>query len=238
MTDTYYRLVHSQHPFARTLRSVYYGVSNFSIPAPRFVFRPVLLAFISLRQLYYFVSRVFFCEPLFKAYCTRHGRNLHTGVFVHFFLGKGRLLIGDDVTVDGKCNFTFAARYNPNPTLSIGDRVKIGHGSSFTVAREITIGNDVLIAPGAEIFDTPGHPTDPALRRSGSPALPADVRPIHIEDNVWIGHEVRIFPGVTVGKGSVIAEGAQVMSSVPPFVIVAGNPARQIAKLKPEEEPT
>jgi acetyltransferase-like isoleucine patch superfamily enzyme len=234
----YHRLVHSTHPAARAARAVYHGIYNFSIPAPRWIFGPLLAVYIGLRQIYYFLVRVFVCEPFFKAYCTEYGRNVHTGVFIHWFLGKGRLIVGNDVIVDGKCTFAFAVRYTDSPTLRIGDHVMIGHGSAFTVGREITIGNHVLIAPGAELFDSPGHPTDPALRRAGSPALPSDVRPILIEDNAWIGHDARIFPGVTVGKGSVVAEGAQVMSNVPPYVIVAGNPARQIARLKTEEEST
>lgn len=233
---TIYRLVHSNHPLARAARATYHGINNFSIPAPRWIFRPLLALFVALRQIYYFLVRVLVCEPFFKAYCYEYGKNVHTGVFIHWFLGKGRLIVGNDVIVDGKCTFAFAVRYVENPTIRIGDRVMIGHGSAFTVGREITIGNHVLIAPGAEIFDTPGHPTDPALRRTGSPALPSDVRPVRIEDDAWIGHDARIFPGVTVGKGSVVAEGAQVMTNVPPYVIVAGNPARQIARLTSEEE--
>jgi acetyltransferase-like isoleucine patch superfamily enzyme/acyl carrier protein len=214
---------------------VYYSINNFSIPAPRWIFLPLLAIFLTLRRIYYFLVRVFICEPFFKAYCTQFGHNVHTGVFIHWFQGRGRLIVGNDVIVDGKCNFTFAVRYSDNPTLRIGDHVKIGHRTSFTVGRDVTIGNYVMIASGAEIFDTPGHPTDPALRRAGSPALPSDVRPISIEDNVWIGRDARIFPGMTIGKGSVVAEGAQVMSNVPPYAIVAGNPARQIARLTSNE---
>jgi acetyltransferase-like isoleucine patch superfamily enzyme len=236
MTSAYYRLVHSQHPLARAARAAYHGINNFSIPAPRWIFRPLLVLFLALRNTYYFCMRVFICEPIFKAYCTEYGRNVHTGVFIHWFQGIGQLIVGNDVIVDGKCSFTFAVRYSDNPILRIGNHVKIGHLSTFTVGREISIGNYVLIASGAELFDTPGHPTDPALRRSGSPALPSDVRPIRIEDNAWIGHNATIFPGVTIGKGSVVAEGAQVMSNVPPYVVVAGSPARQIARLASEEE--
>jgi acetyltransferase-like isoleucine patch superfamily enzyme len=232
----YNYIVNSKHPLARAARTIYHRINDFSIPAPTWIWRPVLVSFVAIRQIYYFLVRVFICEPLFKAYCTEYGRSVHTGVFLHWVQGRGRLIVGNDVVVDGKCSFTFAARYSNNPTLRIGDHVNIGHDTSFTIGREITIGNWVLIASGAEIFDTPGHPTDPALRRAGSPALPNDVRSIHIEDNAWIGHDARIFPGVTIGKGSVVAEGAQVMTNVPAYVIVAGNPARQIGRLTSDEE--
>jgi len=74
------------------------------------------------------------------------------------------------------------------------------------------------------------------LRLARSPALPEDVKAIHIEDNVWIGSGATIFPGVTLGEGCIVARGAIVMSSVPPYVIVAGSPARQVARLKNPKE--
>jgi acetyltransferase-like isoleucine patch superfamily enzyme len=55
-----------------------------------------------------------------------------------------------------------------------------------------------------------------------------DVRPVVIEDDVWIGQRAVILPGVTIGRGSVVAIGSVVMTSVPPNVLVAGNPARQV----------
>jgi acetyltransferase-like isoleucine patch superfamily enzyme len=54
---------------------------------------------------------------------------------------------------------------------------------------------------------------------------------VTIEDNVWIGRNAVICPGVTVGEGSVVSGGAIVMSDVPPYSIVAGNPARKIGVL-------
>jgi len=231
MTSLNRRLVLSNHPAARMLRWIHHCVREFSLPAPAFVFRPVLAVFLLLRSLYYFLARVFVCEPLFKAYCTKFGRRLHTGVYIHWVSGRGRLVIGDDVLVDGKCSFTFAVRYTETPTPLIGDHTVISHRCSLTVGRQISIGNHCLIASGVQIFDAPGHPTDPVLRKLGKPANPEDVRPIKIEDNVWVGTDAIVFPGVTVGEGSVVAVGSLVMSDVPPYTIVAGNPARVIAEL-------
>ena len=100
-------------------------------------------------------------------YCTKYGRNVHTGVFVHWVMGSGQLIVGDNVTVDGKCSFVFAVRYCEQPTLRIGDNVGVGHLSTFVVGREITIGNNVMIGDQVVMFDSPGHPTDPALRLAG-----------------------------------------------------------------------
>lgn len=167
---------------------------------------------------------------------------MHTGPFLHWVMGSGRLILGDNVTIDGKCGFIFALRYTDQPTLRIGNNVVIGHDCTFTIGREITIGNNVMIGASIEMFDSPGHPTDPALRLEGSigltgaPALPEDVKPIHIEDNVWVGSGSTIYPGVILGEGCVVARGAIVMSSIPPYVVVAGSPARQIARLSNPKE--
>jgi acetyltransferase-like isoleucine patch superfamily enzyme len=184
-----------------------------------------------VRSAYYFIARIFFCEPFFKSYCTGYGKNLHTGVFFHWVMGRGEIIIGDNVTVDGKCSFAFAARYSSRPTLIVGDNTGIGHNSSFTVGERITIGQNCRLAIGVTIFDAPGHPLDPALRLAGNPAAAEDVRPVVIEDNVWIGQGVIVMPGVTIGQGSVVAAGSVVMTSVPPNVLVAGNPARQVRSL-------
>jgi acetyltransferase-like isoleucine patch superfamily enzyme/acyl carrier protein len=213
------------------LRRVHHGVRTFTLPAPTFLVRPLLAVFLALRAIYYFLVRVFICEPLFKAHCTKYGLSLRTGVYIHWVTGGGRLIIGDDVLVDGKCSFTFAVRYAEAPTLSIGNHTIISHGCSLTVGREVSIGDHCLIASGVHIFDAPGHPTDPVLRKLGMPASPEDVRPIKIEDNVWVGSHSIVFPGVTIGEGSVVAAGSVVTSDVPPYMIVAGNPARVIGRL-------
>ena len=111
----------SDHWFARFLRASRRAVLSFSVPAPKALVLPLISVFLTIRSIYYFVARVFFCEPFFKAYCTKYGRNLHTGVFFHWIQGRGEIIVGDNVSVDGRCNFFFAVRYSAKPTLTIGD---------------------------------------------------------------------------------------------------------------------
>lgn len=236
MRSFYGHAATSQDSRARWVRKIYCSLSNFSLPVPHLIFRPLLVGYLLVRQVYYFVVRILICEPFLKAYCTKYGRNVHTGVFIHWIQGQGRLVVGDDVTIDGKCSFIFAVRYSEQPSLLIGDHVRIGHNSSFTVGREIRINNHVMIAENVQMFDSPGHPTDPNLRLAGSPALPEDVKPICIEENVWIGSNAIIYPGITIGENSVVASGAIVMSNVAPNVVVAGSPARIIAQLHRAKE--
>jgi acetyltransferase-like isoleucine patch superfamily enzyme len=222
------RLVMADTPFGRFGRRTHRLLFNFTLPAPRALVRPMLWLFLVLRQSYQFVYRVFICEPLFKAYCTRVGRNVRTGPFVQFVFGAGQIVVGDDVAIYGKSSFMFAARYSDSPTLTIGSHSHIGHNCSFTVGRSVTIGEYCQMAPDVVIFDASGHPSDPAARERGEPAPLDTVKPVVIERNVWIGRGAVIFPGVTVGENSVVAARAVVMASVPANSMVMGNPARRM----------
>jgi len=226
----------SDHWLARLGRGAYRAITRFSLPAPRMLTRPVLRIFIVARSIYHFLIRVVICEPLFKAYCTRYGLNVRTGVFLHWVIGDGDIVLGNDVVLDGKSSFYFAVRYSENPKLSIGNHCYVGHGCAFTCGKEITIGNDCYIAGGVRMLDASGHPTDPAARRAGLPTPQDKVRPIVIGDNVWIGANATICPGVVIGEGSVVGTGSVVTKSVPPYTVVAGNPARHIRALTIEPE--
>jgi acetyltransferase-like isoleucine patch superfamily enzyme len=236
-SSIYAFLAHSEHWLARLARRIRRGVLDFSVPTPHVLAKAVLSIFLAIRSLYYFVVRIFVCEPLFKAYCSQYGKNVHTGVFVHWVQGPGEIILGDNVTVDGKCTFIFASRYSKRARLSIGDGCGIGHACSFTVGREIRIGRNTRIAERVTMFDSPGHSADPEARLAGQPASNEEVRPISIGDNVWIGSGAFIFPGVTIGDGAIVAASAVVMTDVPPNVLVAGNPARQAKSLAVPAEP-
>jgi len=230
------RLATSQGSLARLLRWGYRAVNRFSVPAPRIIVRPLLRFFLLIRRAYYFVVRVFFCEPLFKAYCTKYGRNLHTGCFLHWIAGKGDIVLGDNVTLDGKTTIVFAARFSDHPTLEIGDNSGIGHNCFFTVGKLISIGRNCILSGDISIMDSSGHDTDPVTRWAYKPPESEDVRPVVIRDGVWIGKHCLIFPGVKIGEGSVISAGSVVRSHVPPYSVVAGNPAKVMFRLKKPDQ--
>jgi acetyltransferase-like isoleucine patch superfamily enzyme len=198
---------------------------------------PILWAFLVVRSIHYFGLRVLVCEPLFKAYCRSYGRGVRTGVYLHWVQGKGDLILGNDVLVDGKSSFTFAARFVPRPTLRIGDGSAIGHNCRFTVGKQITIGRHCHVSSDVWMFDSSGHPADPEARLAGLPPSAEEVQPIVIEDNVWIGSRSIIFPGVTIGHGSLVAAGSVVTGDVPPNTLVAGNPARKVRSLQARAVP-
>jgi hypothetical protein len=166
----------SDHWLPRFLRRVRRSVINFGLPPiPRLLSRPLIFLFVLLRTIYYFVMRVFICEPFFKAHCSSYGRNLHTGVFLHWIQGRGKIVAGENVRIDGKCSFMFAARFSHEPSLILGDNTGISHGCTFTIGKKIVIGRHCRIAGDVWIFDSPGHPAEAAARMAGLPTSEVEV---------------------------------------------------------------
>lgn len=119
-----------------------------------------------------------------------------------------------------------------NPSIIIGDNVRIGYDCHIGCVNKIFISNNVLIASKVFITDhLHGDTTKESL------ALPPNSRkvvskgPVVIEDNVWIGEGVAILPNVTIGRNSIIGANAVVTKDVPPNCVVAGNPAKVIKNI-------
>jgi acetyltransferase-like isoleucine patch superfamily enzyme len=193
---------------------------------------PALWTYLLGRNTFYFIWRVLVCEPLFKAYCKKYGRGVRTGCFIHWIIGNGDILLGDYVVIDGKCSIAFAARFADRPTLEIGDRTEIGHDCRLVIGKRITIGRQTTISGGVTIMDSNGHPADPEDRTQRRPPSADDVRPVIIGDRVWIGMYSIVYPGVKIGDGSIVSAGSVVRTHVPPYSVVAGNPAKVMFRLK------
>jgi acetyltransferase-like isoleucine patch superfamily enzyme len=119
-------------------------------------------------------------------------------------------------------------------TRSATAQISIGNdfgmtGGSIVAAERIEIGNSVFVGANVIIADTDFHPVSAAERQRDSQA--GIVRPIVIEDHVFIGANSIILKGVRIGKGSVIGAGSVVVFDIPPNVIAAGNPARPLGGL-------
>lgn len=110
-----------------------------------------------------------------------------------------------------------------NAVVEIGDKSYINHDSEIRCRERVTIGNNVSIAYNVLIQDSDYHTT---YNEDGIPK-PVTL-PITIEDNVWIGANVIILKGVSIGEGSIVAAGSVVTKSAPAHSLVGGNPARII----------
>ena len=107
--------------------------------------------------------------------------------------------------------------------IEIGDNS--GIGLNCRIAGPLSIGNDVMIAPGVNIITQNHEISDINIPMR---LQTAEKKKVTICDDVWIGVNAIILPGVTIGKGSVVAGGAVVTKDVLPYQIVGGNPAKVI----------
>lgn len=160
----------------------------------------------------------------------------------------GRIEVGDNFIAYYNCRISAWGKGK----IKIGDCCSFGSRTQIDCRESITMGNHVLISWDVLMADFDGHPVDPEERvvemehshewvwpdfnkaemgeRQYAPQFAS--KPIVIEDKVWIGTRAIITKGVRIGCGSVIAAGAVVTKDVPPYSIVAGNPAKVVKTLK------
>ena len=155
---------------------------------------------------------------------------------------KKYIKIGSESVISG--NFVIE---NESGSITIGERTFIG-GGIFISINEISIGNDVMFSWGCTVMDNDAHSLDWRHRINDvtdwKRGLEEDKigyyknwenvasAPVKIFDKVWIGFNVIILKGVTIGEGAVVAAGSVVTKDVEPYTLVAGNPARKIKDLE------
>ena len=108
----------------------------------------------------------------------------------------------------------------------IGDHTRIG--IHCTVIGPVSIGNNVNLAQGITVTAL-NHNFEDVTRRIDEQGI--STKPVTIGDDVWIGANAVILPGVTIGRHVVVAAGAVVTKDVPSFSLVAGVPAKVIKEL-------
>ena len=132
----------------------------------------------------------------------------------------GDIRIGERLLMYGatvRCELTAHA----GGRLQIGDRVFINYGCSISAHESVRIGDGCLIGQYGIVMDCDYH----SLEDGDDHGV---VRPITIEDRVWIGARVIVLKGVTIGHDAVIAAGSVVTHDIPPHAVAAGTPARLV----------
>ena len=147
-------------------------------------------------------------------------RGIKNRIF-RYFLKFSFKSIGKNVKFNNEDRFTYK-------NISLGNDVYIAPGAFFLSSdSEIFIGNKVLFGPNVTII-TGDHPID--LRGKYIYDIhekqPGEDLPVVIEDDVWIGTGAVILKGVTIKRGAIVAAGAIVTKDVPPYAIVGGIPAK------------
>ena len=101
--------------------------------------------------------------------------------------------------------------------LTIGKRCSIGDRTEIHCGESVTIGDRVIIAWDCNILDRDYHSADGTNEHTA---------PVHIGNDVWIGCRTIILKGVRIGEGAIVGAGSVVTKDVPPYTLVAGNPAQ------------
>ena len=104
--------------------------------------------------------------------------------------------------------------------LTVGDHCWIGEGVWIDNLAPVTLGDNVCLSQGVYLC-TGGHDHT-------RPTFDLITKPITVESEAWVGAMSVLLPGVTVGRGAVVAAGSVVTKDVPAGMIVGGNPARVI----------
>lgn len=128
------------------------------------------------------------------------------------------------------------AMINPPFYCDYGKHIHVGknffanYNCTILDVAPVTIGDNCQIAPNVSIY-TAGHPLHPAARNT----LYEYGVEVTIGDNVWIGGNVVITPGVHIGSNTVIGAGSVVTKDIPDWVVAAGNPCRVIRRITEED---
>ena len=144
--------------------------------------------------------------------------------------------LGRKVMVEGELYI-----FKHGGSIEIGEFSYVGKGTLIRSGESIKIGRHVLVSHGVNIFDTNSHEVNfeeraeqymIALDSGQNPEKGSvETAPVVIDDHVWISFGVTILKGIHVGEGAIIAANSVVTKDVPPFTLVAGNPAKCVKTL-------
>ena len=110
--------------------------------------------------------------------------------------------------------------------IEIGENFYANHNLTILDCNKVKFGDNVFIAPNCSFY-TAGHPLDVETRNKGLEYA----KPIEVGNNVWIGGNVVILPGVKIGDNAVIGAGSVVTKNIPSNVLAVGNPCKVIREI-------
>lgn len=155
--------------------------------------------------------------------CAEMNTGYHTEADVRDYLSEiTGTVVDDTVRVFPPFNINYGL------TTRFGRDSFVNFGCTFLALGGITIEEGAFIGPHC-VLATEYHPEDPSKRHS------LLTMPITIGRNAWLGANVKVLAGVTIGENAIVAAGSVVTKDVPPDTVVAGSPARVIRPIKSDE---
>jgi acetyltransferase-like isoleucine patch superfamily enzyme len=222
-----FKIKRSDSPVFKLLKKTISTVFNPTVPPLPGLLRGPLRAVYELHFLVItcFRSLLTICyyNPIFQGRCATFGRRVVVEG-LPYVSGHVDIYVGDDVKIGGR--FTVAAGgILGQPKLILKDRAAVGWFTGITVNQEVIIEEDAIVSYDCRISDSDGHPREADLRAAGLPPDPKDIRPVRICRYAFVGNGSHIMKGVTVGEGAMVGANSVVISDVPPYSLVMGNPA-------------
>lgn len=126
------------------------------------------------------------------------------------------------MTIPDTSSIHWRAEFYAPERITIGEYVTIGDSAFLDGRSGLTIGDNVNFGSHVTIYTREHDVDSPTFEETGGPVV--------VEDHAWVASHAIILPGVTIGRGAVVAAGAVVTKDVPPHMIVGGNPARSIRR--------
>lgn len=116
--------------------------------------------------------------------------------------------------------------------ISCGDRCTFNFNVTILDGAPVTFGDNCMVGPGC-LISTTGHPLSAAGRRDREAySKPVHAKPVHVGSDVWLGGNVSVMPGVTIGDNVVVGAGAVVTHDIPSNSLALGVPARVVRTLE------
>ncbi len=224
----------SDNVFAQLIKALWFKFKAVEMPNIPVLFKLLYIIHIVLKQTISDMFRIFYYTPLFKSRVKNNPRQLYLYGGLPVVIGSLDITMGDKVRLAAMTTISGRAVGENIPQLLIGDNVGIAWRTSISVGKTITIGNNVRIAGDCYLAGYPGHPVNAKLRALGKPDEDRQVGDITLEDDVWLATGVKVMPGVTIGRGTIVAAGSVVTKNLPSFVLAAGVPARVVKSIEGE----
>jgi acetyltransferase-like isoleucine patch superfamily enzyme len=177
-----------------------------------------------------------------------HNARIDPGAYLEstfsFVRYRSRAELGFSMEVGAHAYLGCMFDVGPSGRLLVGEYALL-NGVWVMCDAEVVIGDHALVSWNVVIMDSHRAPRESSRRRAELEAVPRrpgrqhgpgeNPRPVLIGRASWIGFDVTVMPGVTIGEGSVVGARSTVFSDIPPFVVAGGNPAKVIRSLTATE---
>ena len=217
---------------AQLIKTLWFKIKALEMPNIPVVFKLLYLVRVVLKQTVSDVLRIIYYTPLLKSRLKNNPKGLYLYGGLPVVIGSLDIIMGDKVRLAAMTTISGRAVGDNIPQLIIGDNVGIGWRTSISVGNTIILGNNVRIAGDCFLAGYPGHPINAKLRALGKPDEDSQVGDIILDDDVWLATGVKVMPGVTIGRGTIVAAGSVVTKDLPSFVLAGGVPAKVIKSIE------